>query len=136
MDIWIEEFLFRGVPPSGPGSDRTPAWHLIVQKQFPNPANPDGNPIRSPDFAEIMTPLQAEAIGLRLADIVAGINAEAIDRVAALEAEIAPLREEIEALTAEGAALREEKSELLAERTALQAEKAMLTAAAAKFRSD
>lgn len=86
MEVWIEEFLFRGRPPSGPGSDQPPAWHVVVGKQADSPLDP-GNMVRK-TFGPYSIE-QAEAEGWPLPQVLAEINAEAVKRVNELEQAVA-----------------------------------------------
>lgn len=90
MEQWIEEILFRGRPPSGPGSEEAPSFQVTVGQQVANPFDASQPPTRR--LIGPMTPGQAEALGLSLSVLVDGINAEAINRVAELEAEVLRLQ--------------------------------------------
>lgn len=91
MEEWIEEFLYRGRPPSGPDSDKEPTFHVVIGRQADSPLNP-GEKVRR---TVVMTPEQAEAAGWALASIVAEINAESIKQCDALKAKVTDLESQI-----------------------------------------
>lgn len=99
VEEWIEEFLYRGRPPSGSGSALAPAWHVVIGQQVDSPF---GNEEKSRRLVGPLTLDQSETLGWPLDGIIAGINGEAVKRVNELEislahkdAEIAALKEEL-----------------------------------------
>lgn len=95
MEQWIEEFLFRGRPPSGPGSEMPQTFHVMVGQQVPNAFDPNEPPQRR--VVGPLTPEQALDMGLDLETLIEGINAEAINQISELESAIAPLNEALAA---------------------------------------
>lgn len=109
METWIEEFLFRGRPPSGPGSEMPVTFQVIVGRQIESGLTP-GKFER--ELVGPLTPEQAAAApyNLDLGALVAGINAAAVGEAMALGAAIgqaADLQEQLEAAEGEAAALRQ-----------------------------
>lgn len=99
IEYWVEEFLFRGVPPSGPGSERVSAYHVIIGSQAESALVPGQFERR---ISGALTPEQAqEQFGLSLADLVTGINAVAISNAMALTSYANTLEEKTEALESE-----------------------------------
>lgn len=96
MESWIEEFLYRGRPPSGPDSDKVPTFHVVLGQQAPDPFDPDGPPARRLTLP--MTPEQAVQAHLLLPDLVAGINAQAVIAIGLLEMQLADRDSRIAAL--------------------------------------
>jgi hypothetical protein len=123
MEQWIEEFLYRGRPPSGPGSEQLPVFHVMVGQQAPDPIYPEGPPVRR--IIGPLTPEQAAAMGLTLPDLVAGINDDAIEEVLARRARQGPLERELaereERRTAELARLKDLEMENGRMRVSLEA---------------
>jgi hypothetical protein len=123
METWIEEFLFRGRPPSGPGSEMPVTFQVIVGRQIESRLTP-GKFER--ELSPALTPEQAAAApyNLDLGALVAGINAAAVGEAMALGAAIeqaAALQEALEAaqdrtaaVEAEAAALRDRLASLAA----------------------
>lgn len=75
MEEWIEEFLFRGRPPTGPGSDGPPTFHLVIGRQADSPFPGEA---KQRQLLNPMTPEQADAAGWPLSKIIEGINTDAI----------------------------------------------------------
>jgi hypothetical protein len=107
IETWLEEFLYRGRPPSGPGSELAPDFHVILGRQAPDPLNP-GSMRR--ELSLPLTPAQAAALGFVLPELISTINSAGLDRVRALEAEnetltasVADLQTQVEQLTAASA---------------------------------
>ncbi len=90
MEQWIESFLYRGRPPSGPGSELPCAFQVEIGQQVADPFDPSGPPSRRVTLP--LTPEQAATAGFHLADLITGINADAIEENANLTNEIADLR--------------------------------------------
>lgn len=92
VETWIEEFLFRGRPPSGPGSDAPVTFQVTIGRQVESALNPGEYERRT---YGPLTPEQAatEPYGMDLSALVAGINVTALDRVAELEAALSVLEE-------------------------------------------
>lgn len=95
MEQWIDEFLFRGRPPSGPGSDVPPTFHAVVGQQTPDPFGGD-TPSRR--LIGPLTPGEAEAMGLSLDALCDAVNGASIDHIDALQKQIAALEDEREQL--------------------------------------
>ena len=93
MEQWIEEFLYRGRPPSGSDSDKTPAFHVVIGSQAESPLDP-AEKVRK--FSSPMSLEAAEQAGWTFEAIVAGMNTEAIKQCAAHEVKIAELESELE----------------------------------------
>lgn len=85
MEEWIEEFLFRGRPPSGPDSDQTPTWHVVIGQQQDSPF---AGREKDRNLAGPMSPEQAEALGWPLSRLLDGINAEAVRSLNELQAQV------------------------------------------------
>lgn len=92
MEQWIEEFCFRGRPLNGPGSEMPTEFCVIVARRYPHPVKAGEY---FTDVLPPMTPAQAEAEGLTLSDLVADINAQAIDQVADYGAALALANDEL-----------------------------------------
>jgi hypothetical protein len=86
MEDWIEEFLYRGRPPTGPDSDTPPAFHVIIGQQVDSPFG-DGEKQRR--MLGPMTLAKAADLGHNLTGIVEGINEAAISRIDELEEQLA-----------------------------------------------
>lgn len=93
MEQWIEGFVYRGRPPSGPGSDLEPAWHAEIGEQSDHPAG-DGRKTREP--IQTLNMAQAEAAGWGLPEALQAINAEMIKYANELEAKVAELERDLE----------------------------------------
>lgn len=97
MEQWVEEFLFRGRPPSGPGREDPPTWHVVIGQQLPNAFDPNEPPQRR--LLGPLTPEQAKtAFGIDLPKAIEEINTAAVERVAELESEKAQLLHEADEL--------------------------------------
>ena len=86
VEEWIEEFLFRGRPPSGPDSDKAPTWHVVIGQQADSPLSPEEK------VRKVVGPLsvaQAELAGWPLTRIVKDINTDAVKRIAELDVVVA-----------------------------------------------
>jgi hypothetical protein len=94
MEYWLEEFTYRGRPPSGEGSESPPEYHVRIGFQQPDPFNPDGSMKRS--ISDALTPARAEAAGWPLSMVVKAINAETLKALDAATTEVAALREALE----------------------------------------
>lgn len=88
MEEWIEEFLYRGRPPSGPDSDKEPAFHVVIGTQAESPLDPSEK-VRK--FSAPMSLQAAEDKGWTFAEIIADLNLNAIKRITELEAQVAEL---------------------------------------------
>lgn len=97
MDQWIEEFLFRGRPPSGPGSDMPVEYQVTIQQQVENPFDPSLAPTRR--SIGPLTPAAAAELGWDLTTIIKGLNANALAEIEAVRAENRKLKEEKESAT-------------------------------------
>lgn len=86
MEQWIEEFLYRGRPPSGPGVDQPPAFHVVIGQQAGSPFDDGAQQRRT---IGPMSLEAAEQAGWTLEGIVAALNAEAIKQCDALAADLA-----------------------------------------------
>lgn len=86
-ETWIEEVLFRGRPPSGPGSEESPRFHVVFGVQTINPISEtlDRSLVGPVDAAV------AESYGYTPLGIVGQINLEAFKRIAELEQKIEEL---------------------------------------------
>lgn len=118
MEQWIEEFLFRGRPASGPGSEVEPTFSVTVGFRMTHPVSGELMP---PSFQQV-TPEKAQAMGLALTDLVANINAASIQETIVARQERDKAREERDSAKgdAENAAkaatqLRTQNESLLAE---------------------
>lgn len=76
MEEWIEEFLFRGRPPSGPGSDMPREFQVTIGQQVANPFDASLPPSRR--TIGPLTPAQAAEAGWPIERLVEGINAAAL----------------------------------------------------------
>ncbi len=76
---WIEEFLYRGRPPSGPGSELDATYHIILKQSVESPFGPQEAPVQR--TIGPLTPEQSQAAGHPLASLIAGINAAAIQEM-------------------------------------------------------
>lgn len=86
-ETWIEEVLFRGRPPSGPGSEQSPRFHVVFGVQSENPISGELN-------RNLVGPIDAktaEGYGYTPLGIVQQINIELAKRVSELEARVAEL---------------------------------------------
>lgn len=111
-ELWIEEFLFRGVPPSGPGSDRPVECHAQIGVQAPSQAE-DGEYERR--ISKPLPPLEAkEKFGLSLGDIYERINMALADEVHKLRGEKAEMEAAAEVAATELARVSEERDQLAA----------------------
>lgn len=83
IETWIEEFLYRGRPATGVGSELESTFQITVMKRAPDPFG-DGKPVTK---AMVLTAAQAEAEGFALSSLVAGVNADALKSVDEARAE-------------------------------------------------
>lgn len=95
METWIEEWLFRGRPPSGADSDKSPRYHIVIGKQAPDPFNPDQmvRQLSAPILSE-----QLEEFGFSRAALIDQFNIDALDRIAELDDQVAAKDVEMETL--------------------------------------
>lgn len=96
MEQWIEEFLYRGRPPSGADSDKAPAFHVVIGQQVDSPFDAEQKQRR------VIGPVSLEAAeqaGWTFDEIIAEMNADAIKRCDELDADCKAKEAEIEALT-------------------------------------
>jgi hypothetical protein len=98
MDQWIEEVLFRGRPPSGPDSEKSPKLHVVFGMQTEDPFSPGEKIRRTVGPMDMET---AKKHGYTPALLVEQINLSAFDRIQELEAQVAEQDEQIALLTAE-----------------------------------
>ncbi|MEO7466912.1 MAG: hypothetical protein ABIV36_07865 [Sphingobium limneticum] len=86
VEEWVEEWLFRGRPPSGPGSDMPRDYQVMIGWQAPATRDPSklDRGVEGP-----YTPAQAEALGHSITSLVEGVNAAAIEDVAMLTSQLA-----------------------------------------------
>ena len=103
VEEWLEDFLFRGRPPSGAGAEGAPAWHVIIGQQVDSGFN-DGE--KSRRLIGPLTIVQAEAAGWPLARVINGVNDVAAKRVTELEAVIAARDIDVAELQGKVAALQ------------------------------
>lgn len=96
METWIEEFLYRGRPPTGPGSELAPDFHVIVGQQVANPFGGDDPPSRR--TVGPLTPTQAAEMGYSLETLVTGINTATLSEVDRLRKIETDLRGELETM--------------------------------------
>lgn len=103
MEEWIEEFLYRGRPPSGPDSEKPVDFQVTIGRQAPSVLDPDGPPERR--FIGPLTPTQAAEAGWPLEKIVKGLNKSALaslDEARAIaserEAQIIALQKQVDKL--------------------------------------
>lgn len=104
MDEWIEEFLFRGRPPSGPGSEMPIEFQVTLGQQVTNPFDASLPPSRR--LIGPLTPAQAAEAGWPVERLFAGIDAAALVALDEALAELATARTEIGAKDAELEAMR------------------------------
>lgn len=90
MEQWIEEFLFRGRPASGPGSETEPTFSVTVGFRMTHPVSGELMP---PSFQQV-TPEKAQAMGLTLSGLVADINEASIQETVVARQERDKAREE------------------------------------------
>ena len=86
MEEWIEEFLYRGRPPSGPDSNKEPAFHVVIGTQAESPLDPTEK-VRK--FSPPLSLQAAEDKGWTFSEIIANLNLNLIKRVSELEAVVA-----------------------------------------------
>lgn len=94
MEQWIEEFLYRGRPPSGPDSAKAPAFHVVIGQQVDSPFEAD---VKQRRMAGPMSLEVAEAAGWTFDEIIAAMNGDAIKHCAAMDAKAAELEAELAA---------------------------------------
>lgn len=94
-NIWIEEFLFRGRPSIGPGSESSAAYHVVLHKRTVSAFDDT----KFTDEVMMLTPDKAESAGWSLATILNGINAEAVSEVSVLRARVLELEAQVNSLT-------------------------------------
>lgn len=99
MEEWIEEFLYRGRPPSGPGSELPSVFQVTIGQQVASPFGDDQPPIRR--TIGPLTPEQAAAAGWSLTKIVKGLNTAALAEVDAARAALIAAQQETSALRME-----------------------------------
>lgn len=107
MEEWIEEFLFRGRPPSGPGSEMPSEFQVTIGQQVANPFDASLPPSRR--TIGPLTPTQAAEAGWPVDRLVADVNAAALAQLDSTRAELDRAREELAAVTTELAALMERR---------------------------
>lgn len=136
VEEWVEEWLFRGRPPSGPGSDMPRDYQVMIGWQAPSPRDPNKRD-RGRDGP--YTPAQAEALGHSITTLVEGVNAAAIEDVAMLTGQLAlavehgrTVEEALQQMTQDRQSLSSRLDEALAQAAALEAERNRLTAVAAE----
>nr|WP_295470268.1 hypothetical protein [Mesorhizobium sp.] len=103
MEEWIEEFLFRGRPPSGPGSDMPREFQVTVGQQVANPFDATLPPSRR--TIGPLTPAQAAEAGWPIQRLVEGINAAALAELDEARAALTAARQDLEAVQERIAAL-------------------------------
>lgn len=96
MEEWIEEFMYRGRPPSGSDSDKVPTFHVVIGQQVESPFDVTQKQRRT---LGPMSLEAAEQAGWTFEAIVTGMNADAIKQCAAHEAKIAELEAKIAELS-------------------------------------
>lgn len=116
MQQWIEEFLYRGRPSEGPGSETPPEFHVVIKRSAPNPFDNKLPPIS--ETLGPLTPTQAEVLGWDLTKITESINIESAKECDSNRAEITKLSEDLEARTARVAEL-ERHAEYLSQKLSL-----------------
>lgn len=94
MDLWFEEFTFRGRPPSGVGSDLPSEFHLIIGRQVTSALDPSRH---ERELVGPLTPDQAAGMGLPLETVLEAINEVAVQDVIDLTAQVAALEAELTA---------------------------------------
>lgn len=92
MEFWIEEWLFRGRPPSGPDSEKLPSCQIIIGKQVDDPFNP-GKLLRQ--LSNPISPDQLPEYGFSAEDLITSFNLEALKTIAQLQSELSSLKNEI-----------------------------------------
>lgn len=109
VQTWIEEFLFRGRPPEGPGADQPSTFHVIVAQRETSEISPSG--YTDPVLRTVTPEVALSKYNLDLTTLVTGINSVAIDRVAELEGQVAALEAQVIALEGQLAAVQAQESE-------------------------
>ncbi|SMH42591.1 hypothetical protein [Mesorhizobium australicum] len=109
MEEWIEEFLYRGRPPSGPGSEMPSEFQVTIGQQAPNPFDPALPPSRR--TIGPLTPTQAAEAGWPVERLVAGLNAAALRDLDAAKADLATVTDKLSAREAELLALTREAAD-------------------------
>lgn len=122
MDIWLEEFLFRGRPPIGPGSELPSEFHIMIGQQAPSAFNQEEFERR---LMGPLTPEEVAALGLSLPDILEQIDTAALNELLLLRVERDALKAQIAAL-ADVDMIRRERDII---RSALQGDSAALAQA-------
>lgn len=117
MEEWIEEFLYRGRPPSGPDSDKAPAFHVVIGQQVDSPFG-DGTKQRR--TVGPMSLEAAEAAGRTFDEIVEAMNGDAIKHCAAMDAKVAELETELATVKQAQAVAEETAATLQKENEALR----------------
>ena len=90
MEEWIEEFLFRGRPPSGPGADEPVTYHVVIGQQADSPLG-EGEKVRK--AVGPLTPAQSQAAGWPVTRLVEEVNTQALARIDVLTGEVAVLEQ-------------------------------------------
>lgn len=85
-ELWVEEFVWRGRPP---GSAQPSGWHVVIGMI----SQDNGKPL----YSDPLTPAQAEQAGFSLAEIIKGLNTDAMQERDALRVERDALVTEIAA---------------------------------------
>lgn len=116
MEEWIEEFLYRGRPPTGPDSDKAPAFHVVIGQQVDSPFDATQKQRRT---IGPMSLEAAEQAGWAFEEIIAEMNADAIkqcetlqEKLAEAESKIAEQSQALVAAETSTAALNQENAEL------------------------
>jgi len=136
---WLEEFIYRGRPPSGPDAWKPPTWHVQIGIQDDHPFVPQ---TKVRELSGPMTPEQAAVAGWDLPAVIAEINGQAIARANEMTAKAAELEKnhnllqvdhrnttnERDTLKADFATLKERTAAIEAERDGLMVANSILNA--------
>lgn len=105
IETWFEEVLFRGRPPSGPGSDQPAEYQVTIGRQVQSALDPSKY---EREYVGPLTPAQAlDRFGMDVAAVVAGINTAAVNDAAGL-ADARARIDQLEESLADATAAREE----------------------------